>query len=327
VELKRFGPDDAPAIAAYVDLTNAVRAADTPWQHPVTALESAALFRHGWDGEPPVGFLALDGGTPVGVAEYITSEYDNRQLAWLWIAVPPALRRRGHGSAILAAMLERARAEGRTSVGTDGWDSDRARAFAARHGFDEKSRSITRRQSLADVDWEQVAKLREEALALATAYELVRRVGATPDDELPALAALTESINDAPTDDLDIEDAVFPADRVRGYETAQLATGDLYRVLARHRETGELAGHTVVVIDHERPSLGDQQDTAVAREHRGHRLGLLLKAEMMQWLRHEQPQLATIDTGNAESNDHMIAVNEQLGYRVMGRLLEFQRPL
>jgi hypothetical protein len=65
----------------------------------------------------------------------------------------------------------------------------------------------------------------------------------------------------------------------------------------------------------------------VVRDHRGHRLGLLLKAGMLLWLAETEPQLESVDTWNAESNDHMIAVNEQLGYRVMGRGLQFQRML
>ena len=97
--------------------------------------------------------------------------------------------------------------------------------------------------------------------------------------------------------------------------------------MARHRETGELGGHTVVAVEEQRPALADQHDTAVARAHRGHRLGLLLKAGMLLWLAEAEPQLETIDTWNAESNDHMIAVNEALGYRVMGRELQFQRDL
>ena len=42
---------------------------------------------------------------------------------------------------------------------------------------------------------------------------------------------------------------------------------------------------------------------------------------MMRWLAEVEPQLETVDTFNAESNDHMVAVNERLGYRVMGREL------
>src|SRR5690606_3042993 len=100
----------------------------------------------------------------------------------------------------------------------------------------------------------------------------------------------------------------------------QLGRGDrLYQVVARHRRTGELAGHTIVAVDGERPHLGDQHDTTVARAHRGHRLGWLLKAEMLRWLTAAEPQLVEIDTYNAESNRHMIAVNEELGYRVVAR--------
>jgi hypothetical protein len=65
----------------------------------------------------------------------------------------------------------------------------------------------------------------------------------------------------------------------------------------------------------------------VVAAHRGHRLGLLLKVAMNLWLRDAQPQLTEISTWNAESNDHMIAVNEAIGYRVLGRQLEFQKSL
>ena len=98
-------------------------------------------------------------------------------------------------------------------------------------------------------------------------------------------------------------------------------------MIARHRETGELAGHTVVVVEEDRPWIGHQHDTAVSPKHRGHRLGLLLKADMMLWLRADQPQVLTVDTWNAESNDHMIDVNKALGYQILGRGLQFQRDL
>jgi hypothetical protein len=34
-----------------------------------------------------------------------------------------------------------------------------------------------------------------------------------------------------------------------------------------------------------------------------------------------------VDTWNAESNDHMIAVNDALGYRIMGREMQFQKSV
>jgi hypothetical protein len=83
----------------------------------------------------------------------------------------------------------------------------------------------------------------------------------------------------------------------------------------------------VVVVETQRPVVADQHDTAVARAHRGHRLGMLLKAGMLLWLAEVEPQVETLDTWNAESNDHMIAVNEALGYRAMGRELQYQRSI
>ena len=110
------------------------------------------------------------------------------------------------------------------------------------------------------------------------------------------MAEMASAINDAPTDDLDIEDEVFSADRMRAYETGQLrhVASRMFRAFARHRETGELAGHTVVLVDGERPHLAQQHDTSVVRSHRGHRLGMLLKTDMLLWLREVQPQVAEI---------------------------------
>jgi GNAT superfamily N-acetyltransferase len=139
---------------------------------------------------------------------------------------------------------------------------------------------------------------------------------------------MTAAINDAPIDDLDIEDEVFSPERIRAFEAARLASKDrTYRVIARDRDTGVLAGHTMVGVNAEHPGYGWQFDTSVLRAHRGHRLGRLLKIDMLRWLADEEPQLRTIDTGNAASNTHMIEVNEVLGYQVVATGIEWQRHL
>ncbi len=328
MELHRFGPDDLDDVRAYVEVDNAVRAADSPWERPQTEHNAEGSLRHGWDGQPDDYFLATVDGKAVGFASYYTSKWDNFHLAWTGVAVHPAHRRQGHGSAMLDAMVERARSEGRTTIGIDAWDAPGPLAFAARHGLEQKSVGLLRRQFLAELDRDLLARLFDEALPYAAAYELVRLAGASPEQEIESLAEMAASINDAPTDDLDVEDEVFNGQRIREYEQAQLARGHrLYRVAARHRETGAWAGQTVVAVDGAEPHLGDQHDTSVVRAHRGHRLGLLLKLDMLRWLAEAEPQVREIDTWNAESNDHMIDVNEALGYRVMGRGLDFQKRI
>ena len=137
---------------------------------------------------------------------------------------------------------------------------------------------------------------------------------------------MAASINDAPLDDLELEDDTYAPRRMRDQErAAELRGHSTYRVIARHRQTGELAGHSSVTVERWEPARGHQEDTTVAPEHRGHRLGLALKADMLRWLAEAEPQLETIDTWNTETNDHMIAINEELGYRIVARELQFQK--
>ena len=328
MDLREFGPDDGDSIKTFVSLRNDARAVDAPWQHPDTPYRREMEMRHGWDGEVGRHFLAVADGDVVGAVVVHTSEYDNLDLAWLVLDIHPDHRRHGHGAAALQAAYDVSRSMGRHLVGTDGWESDRTLAFAAAVGFEKKSQAINRRQHLRELPPGLVSEVHDRALAAAGDYELLRFVGRSPDDLLEVVAEMSASINDAPTDDLEIEDEAYPPERVRAYEEAQRASGfRLHRLVARHRASGELAGHTVVVVDSERPQIGDQHDTAVVRAHRGNRLGALLKSTMLLDLAEEEPQLETIDTWNAESNDHMVGVNEELGYRIMARQLEFQRRI
>ena len=248
------------------------------------------------------------------------------ELAWFTMRVVPAYRRRGHGTAMLSALESIADEMGRPLLGMDGFDTEATRAFAAARGYELKSAEVRRIQVLADAP--DPRPIRDEALAQAGDYELVRVEGLAPDDLLRGIVDLTAAINDAPSDDLEWEDEVFSPERVRAYERAQIESGvRLRRIVARHRGTGELAGHTVAVVDSETPQVAGQHDTSVARAHRGHRLGLLLKAEMLLWLADVEPQITHIHTNNAASNRHMVAINDRLGYRPVARILEFQRRL
>jgi GNAT superfamily N-acetyltransferase len=328
MQIRPYTADDVPVLTSLVDLENAVGKVDAPWQHPETQSRVEGQLRHGWDGETPTSYGLFDGQRLVGNLQVHTSEWDNTDLAWLDVVVHPDERGRGHGSALMEHAFAEVRRLGRTKLGIDAWDAPGPDAFARRHGFERKSSAINRRQYVDQVDADVLRRLHAEAESAAADYELVRIKSRTPADMLDAVAEMTAAINDAPLDDLEIEDEVFTSDRVAAYEKAQLASGKrLYRLIARHRRTGALAGHTVVVVEEERPQIGHQHDTSVVREHRGHRIGLLLKSAMLLWLAEDEPPLATVDTWNAQSNDYMIAVNDRLGYRVLGRGVQYQRRL
>ena len=80
------------------------------------------------------------------------------------------------------------------------------------------------------------ASLRRDAEAAAADYELVRRVGPTPEEHLPEMVVLREAINDAPDA---VEFEAYPAERVAAYEQALTKRRQTqYAVVARHRATG-----------------------------------------------------------------------------------------
>ena len=325
LRFEEYAADDVDAVEGSRTVLNAANAVDAPFLPQRTPFRHAMHLRYGWDMSPERHLLARFDGEPVATADIELGEWDNRDVAWFYLVVHPDHRRQGHGSALLARVLELSREAGRTKFGGAWWESEATRGFAARHGFALASQEIHRVVRPLELPAGFVEQAVAEAAPYASDYELVQVLGRTPDELLPAVSAITAAINDAPLDDLDIEDEVFPVERIRQYETASIDSGHrLYRILARHRVTGEPAGHTVVIVDGETPTIAHQHDTAVMGSHRGHRLGLLLKAELMRWLSEAEPQVESIDTWNAESNDHMIAVNERLGYRATGRELAFQ---
>ncbi len=164
----------------------------------------------------------------------------------------------------------------------------------------------------------RVAQLREQAARAAAGYSLVSWDGRTPDEYLARYAELENAMGDAPHDAGE-EHAVWDADRVREQidDIRERQGRHVYTLAALHDASGEMAAVTSVEPDRDFPEWGHQQITAVTRKHRGHRLGLLVKAAMLDWLATAEPGIERIVTYNAAANDHMIAINEQLGYQLL----------
>lgn len=320
---------DSRAAAGALAVLEAARAADTPALEPMLMTSFTYRLAHGWDGDPPLTAVHRNArGRVVGVLDVWLPRWDNTHLATVNVTVDPPARGKGLGRALSEAGVARARSENRTTILADTYDYPAGVGFLTAMGLSPAAEMILRRQDPTEADWSRLDALYAEAERAAADYELVRIAGRTPDDLLAAVAVMSAAINDRPTEGLDIEDDVITAERVSGFETAQLARGRrIYRLMARHRQSGELAGHTMVGVDRERPWLSLQFDTSVLGAHRGHRLGLLLKIGMLRWLAGEEPQLRIIDTDNAGSNLHMIGINDAIGYRVIGSQLEYQVKL
>ena len=326
MEIRAADPDDAAQMQQLVGLLEACREVDAPFLPGRTAEMLADELRYGWDLEPDRTWVAYEEGEAVAHGSMYVSEWDNPDLAWLGVHVHPDTRGKGIGWEVMSFLEAQAQELGRTNLGTDAWDASPGVQFALDRHYDKKSQAIMRRQDLSALDLASVGSMRDAAMDHASDYELLRLRGPVPEELIVAYCEVAASINDAPLDDLELEDDDYNPQRMRDHEKAMAGRQlDLYRVVARHRETGELGGHTAMMVERRAPALAYQEDTAVAPAHRGRRLGLALKTDMILWLAEVEPEVRTVDTWNTESNDHMIAINETLGYRQVARELQFQK--
>ena len=295
---------------------------------PVGASRLSSL-QLGSDSRPVDGlWLATEGGSLVGYACVELPWRDNTGSAHLRGVVDPGARHRGVGRALLGAAMSMSGKAGRSMIYAGAYEgSDGVPALEAL-GFSREGQGVNavRRVDVHGSPSMRWDELYDEALTRAGEYALVHQVGPTPEEMVEDMVSLHDAINDAPLDDPEEEEpAVFDADRIRCYDQAMAGRSQtLYRVMARHRSSREWAGLSLLCVDEHMPRVAFQEDTSVVRAHRGHRLGLLMKTDMLRWIQRERPDVAAVDTWNATSNHHMIAVNERLGATVVARHVGFR---
>ncbi|HEY7045317.1 MAG TPA: GNAT family N-acetyltransferase [Nocardioidaceae bacterium] len=332
MDLERIDPrglDDATA-SQIADAMNATARAVGQKVAPMTAENLIAQATYTHDDRPydAMWLAREDSREVVGTAWVELPHWDNQHLGLAFCVVHPDSWGRGIGTALLDAQAGFAREQGRTMLLTFCLRDKPAHALLTSYGFEVGQSQAQRRLYPRELDYGRIQTLADDAAAKAGGYELVRLDGPAPDDWLDELVNIFEAINDAPNDDIEITPDVFSVERIRQYESAMShRRSHLYRLMARHRDSGEWAGHTILCVDELRPGMAFQEDTTVVARHRGHRLGMWLKATMLLWMRDLGVDLETIDTWNAESNAHMIAVNDELGCIVNARGLALQLHL
>ncbi|MDT9687212.1 GNAT family N-acetyltransferase [Streptomyces sp. P9(2023)] len=261
-------------------------------------------------------------GVPVGVAGLrLFTSAGQEHLAELELHVDPAHRRLGTGSRLLSAVVAACRAEGRRSLIVAAAADSPGEAFSERSGF---RRALTLDHLMLRFDEMDAAGLRRIADAEHPGYRLTGWTGTVPDDLADAFAAAKNAMNDMPVGDLDYGNVAWDADRVRAMGKVVADRGDTLLTIAAVHDDGTMAGYTEILLPRGAAPRAQQYDTAVVPGHRGHGLGLWVKAAMVRRLRAEHAGVVEIETDNADDNVHMLAVNHQLGFRSYRRTREFQ---
>lgn len=329
--------DDQEDVEAAYRVVRDVLAHDIPDFPPVSRTDYVGGMAHPWPGQEVHRFLGTVGSEVVANLMVELPQLDNLRMAYLELAVHPDHRRRGFGRALYEHAAEFTRSAGRSNLKGDyvtqlpgGAPRDPGFAsFAAAMGVKPALDEVRRELDITTVDrtmWtEQLAAARERAAG----YRIVVWGDRTPDEFVDDVAMLDgRLLLDSPQGELDLEPENVDRDRIRaGEEVIRQRGRRVYHVGAVHEASGRLAGWTTIGFDADQQEYAWQQITIVDPAHRGHRLGMLVKAENLLRVIEQEPRLRVLNTWNAAANSYMIAINEALGFRAVDAFVAWQQEL
>jgi len=275
-------------------------------------------------------FEARDaGGALVGIG-YVganRNEPENAHIRWCEIGVHPEHRRRGIGRALFAALVSACLGQGE-DLTFMGQTSDRVpagEAFCHAVGAEAGLAMKTNQLDLTHLDRMAV---QEWAARRPAGYRLELVAGELPDALMPAFLESANGMNDAPKGTMRFADERVTAEQVREREAWSRAAGIERRlIVAVHEATGAGAGFTGLGYDPRVPHVVQQGGTAVINGHRGHGIGLWMKATMLEQVLAEWPAARYVRTGNAHTNAQMLGINTQLGFTHAWSTILWQLPL
>jgi mycothiol synthase len=250
------------------------------------------------------------------IAVYNTG--DNEHLADFTIEVLPEYRHQGIGRQALKLLLPFAKARQRTLLSA--FTSSRIpeseilfEHLGARKGLGMQMYQL----KLSEFDKTLVRKWLTQSESKHSEFELGFLEGTYPDNIIADIAALRQEVgNDQPREDLEMEASKFTPELIRQNEQSMFARGDrrwtMY--LADHAH-GKVAGLTEVFWNKNRPMVLHQGFTGIYPAYRNKGLGRWLKAEMMNKIINERPEVEFIRTGNANSNAPMLKINIAMGFK------------
>jgi GNAT superfamily N-acetyltransferase len=334
-QLRIRAVDDEAGLQQWCAVNSAAFAADFD-ALPGDRFEEVRPALSGPLGGDDIRFLVgVDGSDPVvGVVAWF-GLHDNLHLASVRICVHPEHRRRGFGRAGVAAALDLVRSTGRPTVlaeiptRTRVSDPSPGNGLAESLGFESKLVETRRMLDLRELAAARVQELRADSERAAQGYSLLTWTDRAPEAHQADLAALHAGMStDAPQGDLPVEPESWDVARFVEWEDGIVSRSIRQLVVAvRHDDSGQVVGYSAIGIPPGETDVAFQWDTIVRRDHRGHRLGMLLKTANLQELARDQPQIRYVNTWNADDNTHMIAVNETLGFRPMEGWGEWQLDL
>jgi GNAT superfamily N-acetyltransferase len=339
---------DAPGADSYVraiEVRNAVDAID--FGTPDLAYEPEEELPYLKNPHQPTRLMvARVDDDIVARGTYETQIGEGADTGWVNAQVLPEYRGRGIGTALVDALETMARDDGKAKVVSYSAIQDApGERLLAPTGFGSipTEHPDVRFLLARGYTFEQTERLSrlplpvpglDELVAAASArtgdeYVVHVWVGATPERWRADIAVLaTRMSTDAPSAGLEEPEDVWTVERVIEADQRALASPRTRIVAAvEHVASGRLAGYTVLSAPQQLHRSVAQYITIVLREHRGHKLGMLLKVANLQQLERVKPGHPSVTTFNAEENRYMLDVNEAVGFVPIGQESAWRKDL
>lgn len=260
---------------------------------------------------------AFDGGELVATASlHLDKSGDNDHLCRADISVAADRRRQGIGRALLGPILDAAEADGRSVFGGGTVQGHESEQFLKAIGMEQKLLDRRSRLRLDEIPPGLIERWLADVPTKAPGYSLIEIEKKCQPEYRERFIDVLNAMNDAPREGLDRNDEHVTLEQLDDWERqAEETGGEQSCLVVIHDETGDFAGYTHIAWEPELPQVLWQQGTAVKAAHRGHAIGRWLKAANLAKVMQENPGARFVDTWNAGSNQWMLAINDDLGFR------------
>jgi GNAT superfamily N-acetyltransferase len=329
--IRRLDPADDADMDAFQGVYAAAELAEDPDAALYSREDGISILTSTDGGTRTVAFGAFARGHMVGELMVGLPQLDNLDTAHVWLWVDPAHQRQGVGTKLAEHAHAYARAHQRRvcqAQGRIGPDRDNKNLrFARSLGYSLANTEIARRLRLP-ADQALLDRLAAEAAPYHREYTVRAVVGPVPDDLAPTYNGLRNLLGiEAPTGELEVEVHRHTTAELR-VQDAELVAAGRARVAAYALDTrGVVVAYSVGATSREGFGHVDQWGTLVDPAHRGHRLGMAVKCAMLTALRDAARDKRFVETTNAETNKHMVAINQALGFEVAEVYGDFQTRL
>lgn len=295
--------------------------------------EARGLFTRDVSTDVFEAFSGFDGDALVCAGYTNFSTTDNLDIVSVHVSTDPRRRGRGYGSEMLAHLLQRGRELGRRTIVSRAWIPADQRAdhpylrFAASNGFTVANIEVRRLLDLP-VSTEQIAAWSRASAPHHADYRVLTCSGDVPADLVPSLCQVMNQLGvEAPTGELELEPRAITPEVFTARERRAAAADKLMLRALAISEAGQVVGFTTLAVPMHEPDVVYQYGTLVLRDHRGHRLGMAMKAASLHAVQEQFPERSYVDTLNAEQNQPMVEINEMIGFRPVELRPVFRRVI